>query len=884
MPIISNFPGGASLDTTLSLSGKAADAAAVGTSLSSVNARIDNFTSLIDGATTGDAELADARISYDGITYGSAGTAIRTQVSQLNTEITANADDITSLQQTDATMQIELDGKVDDAYVEDGYLYLTSNGEIVAGPLGPFSGGGGGGGGGGSGNNAVLTVTNTTGWLTHTVSSGADCTLTIEWSSLEDEDETGNGTMTLSVGGIVKKTQDVEQGSISIPVGDYLTSGTNKVKVKISDVYDNSKTITFTITVIELTLTSSFDSSATFNAGDVVPFTYTPVGAVEKTVYFVVDGTQIGTAIVTTSGRQVSYTLPGMTHGDHTLLVYFTATVNDETVKSNELYYDLIVVDSSSSTPIIASTFRRSTATQFETLVIPYTVYTPGSLTSDVSLYANGTQVASLTVDRTEQTWSYRADTSGSLTLSISTGTVVHLISLTVEASGIDVEAETDSLVLYLTSYGRSNNEADPSIWEDGDNNISATLTGFNWSSDGWQTDSDGATVLRVAGDARVTIPYQIFARDFRSTGKTIEVEFATRNVMNYDTTILSCLSGERGLSISAQKASISSEQSNIGMQYKEEEHVRLSFVVEKSSENRLIYIHVNGIMSGVVQYPTDDDFSQVSPVNISIGSNDCTIDIYCIRVYDNDLTRYQLLNNWIADTQSISLLMERYERNNIYDAYGNVVIAQLPDGLPYMILECAELPQYKGDKKTCSVSYIDPTTAANSFTASGVQIDVQGTSSQYYARKNYKMKYKSGFDLTQSGSHVSKYQLRTTSIATNTFTMKADVASSEGANNVELARLYNDACPYKTPAQKEDESIRQGIDGFPIVIFWSDGSETTFLGKQTCSSKTFSDIRRNPCGRQRLGSIIANHNPNPYERRSCGSLRLYHLHVHISK
>lgn len=68
--------------------------------------------------------------------------------------------------------------------------------------------------------------------------------------------------------------------------------------------------------------------------------------------------------------------------------------------------------------------------------------------------------------------------------------------------------------------------------------------------------------------------------------------------------------------------------------------------------------------------------------------------------------------------------------------------------------------------------------------------------------------------------------------IPTNTYTFKADVASSEGANNVELVRLYNDACPYKTPPQVSNPNIRQGIDGFPIVMFWSNGNSTVFLGK----------------------------------------------------
>ena len=82
------------------------------------------------------------------------------------------------------------------------------------------------------------------------------------------------------------------------------------------------------------------------------------------------------------------------------------------------------------------------------------------------------------------------------------------------------------------------------------------------------------------------------------------------------------------------------------------------------------------------------------------------------------------------------------------------------------------------------------------------------------------------------NGAEVEDYAMNAQAIATNAFTFKADVASSEGANNVELARLYNDACPYKTPPQVINSKIRQGIDGFPIVMFWNDGSNTSFLGK----------------------------------------------------
>ena len=723
-------------------------------------------------------------------------------------------------------------GYVDDA----GYLHLTLNGEDIPRDMfSPFYVGSGGGGG--ASNNAVLTMTNSTGWLSTSVTAGASCEVKVAWSSFEGGLSTGNGVLLVTVNGVQKVTRNVEQGEVSVDVGSYLTNGANTVVVKITDVYGNMKAINFSVTSVALSLTSNFDAGVAYT-GDIA-YTYTPVGATAKVMEFWLDNKQIGTAEVTTSGRQQTFTIPAQSHGSHLFEVFFTAEIDGQDVQSQHLHYDLICLESNNTTPIIASAFLLDEVEQFETVQLHYRVYDPSNMVANVQLKVSGEQVASLTVDRTEQVWSWRGMEQGDEVLEIVCGDISKKFNLTVKESSVDVSAETQDLELYLSSYGRSNNEESPSVWEN--NGVSATLTNFNFVSDGWQLDENGATVLRVSGDARVNIPVKLFANDFRTTGKTIEVKLVTRDVLNYDAPIITCWSSDRGLQITAQKALLKSEQSEISTQYKENDEVHLAFVVSKKSEHHLLMIYIDGVLSGVVQYPEDDDFSQIDPVEISIGSNECTTDLYCIRVYNNDLNRYQIVDNWNAEMQIASDRVNTWQRNNVFDDYGQIVIDRLPKELPYLVLVGAALPTYKGNKLPIDGYYVDPTNRSKSFTFTDAEIDVQGTSSAGYERKNFKVKFKGGFNI--DGRAAEEYVLGDNNLPADVFTFKADVASSEGANNVELVKLYNDVSPYRTAPQLVDSKVRQGIDGYPIVIFHDDGSGIKFIGKYNFNHDKASDV-----------------------------------------
>ena len=727
----------------------------------------------------------------------------------------------------------ELAEKVDGGFLEtrDGltYLYLTSDDEIKVGPLGPFSGtGGGGGGGGGAEGNSVITLTNTTGWLAKSIGPGAPCVISFTWSSLEDELETGDGSFSIAVNGAKKLTKTIKQGNFEIDVAPYLGAGANRVKITVTDVYSKSRTINYNITVISLSITSSFDTSQPFT--DEVKFQYIPVGLLDKVVHFRLDGVELSTVETSTSGVQLTQNLGTLTHGRHTLSCWFESEIDGETIYSNTLYYEFACLESGNTTPIIWTDWNKSSVAQYETILINYYVYS-NTLSTPIEITLTDGSKQTLTVDRTQHALSTKALEPGAKSIAFKTVTtpVTSLtLNFSVTQSQIDISAVTEDLEFYLNAYGRSNNEEHPEIW--GYEGVNAQFTDFNWVSDGWITDEEGNTVCRAANDGRIYIPFKPFENDFKRGGKTISIDFRTSGVRNYDTPIITCMADGVGFSITPQAIRMTSLLSSMGMQFKEDEHVRVDIVVEKISENRLIYMYINGIMSRTNIYPSNDNFAQDNPVGISIGSNDAITDIYCIRSYSNDLTRNQVLKNWIADTQDINELLARYERNNVFDAYSQIVIDQLPSDLPYMILDGPSLPENKDQTRYVDGSFTDPSGQFKSFTFTNAKIKVQGTSSQFYARKNYKITFSDGFVI--DGVVKPTYAMRSDSIATKMFTMKADVASSEGANNVELVRLYNDICPYQTPAQSENNKVRQGIDGFPIVIFWNDGNRTTFLGK----------------------------------------------------
>lgn len=759
------------------------------------------------------------------------------------------------------------------------------------------------GGGGGSVATTKIVLTRIT--ANPTVKMGDEVKLTYKY----DHTDTSTGESTGNAGHAVisvthgANTSTMEQtvaaGSTNtVDVTPYLGVGSNTVKVRVTtgegDEMQVSQ-ITWTVQVVQLTLSSTFNPATAITRGDTVTIPYALSGSGQKTLRCYVDGTDTDDRSITASTANGSFSIPtaSLRHGSHTVqLVVELELAGGSVIKSNSILHLIGVREPGNTQAVISARFDYADGTviaegakpyievkQYDKYTLAYAAYNPKETPTRVDIYVGGTLFSSALVPFATRYLEARALEGGRKECRIVCGTSSFHYDMHVLPSDLNVTEPTDNLRLKLTAQGRSNADTNREEWSY--NGVQTVFEGFKWGGDGWT----GST-LRLTDQARATVQYQPLKQpDQNVTGSfSYVVKYKASEVVDEDADLIRCVDTDgTGFVITPTEARMTTRgKSTLSMKMAAGEVYEVAFTsfpkesagssdYEKTN-SEMVYLYINGIMSGCVQRASGDSVYQSTPQHITLGSAGATLDVYLMRAYDSYLSDSQVLDCYLVDQESADELIRLYDANNVIDENGNVTVDNVPVGMRYIIItgrQANGVPtvlqaavnnnkktKFDVDEMLCVCKGREDL----NFLLVGGCISLQGTSSLAYPIKNYRIylrdsnkkdgqlylgcnaqgiggtlqaKAKYSFKLEKDGKRPSPV---------NCFCLKADYAESSSSHNTGLARIANDVlvqCGQLTPAQKHVESghpyeVRTTVDGEPCYLFYRGTKEETpqFLGK----------------------------------------------------
>ena len=789
----------------------------------------------------------------------------------------------------------EIGEGADKAY---SFSMLNKNGEEI-GTTDMFTGGGGG------------TVATTKVVLTRvtpnkTVKSGDEVKLTYTYDQTDTTtgESTGNpgrATITITQGANSNTlTQTVSAGSTNtVDVTKYMGIGTNTVRVRV-EVGEGAEMqvaqVTWSINVVQLTLSSSFGIATAITRGQTLSIPYALSGAGTKTLRCYVDGEDTEDRSITSSTANGSFSIAttNLTHGTHTVQLVVELELSDgSTIKSNSILFAVGIREAGNNTPLVSARFDYADGAvigkgqtpyiqtkQYDSYTLQYAAYNPKETPTRADVYVGGTLASSASVPFTAQNLTLRASNYGEEACKIVVGDTTYSFRLIAEKSDLNLSEPTDGLTLKLSAQGRSNSDVNREEWSY--NGIRTLFEGFKWGGDGWIGNA-----LRLTDTARATVQHRPLAQPEQNVTNAMAfiVKYKVSEVVDEDAEVIRCMDADgTGFVITAQEARmVTRGKSELSMKMAAGEVYEVAFVsFPKSTDGssdyekrntEMVYLYINGIMSGSVQRSTSDSVYQASPAYIGLGSDGATTDVYLMRAYGTYLSDSQVLEAYMIDQDSADGMMALYESNDVIDENGNVTVDSVPDGMRYIIitgrqdngvptvLQAAvnndKDPKYDVDEMLCVVKG----NQALNFKCVGGCIRLQGTSSLAYPIKNYRIYFKNaskvagdlylGCDEQGVGGELQEeaaYSFRPASgsqkqaAPVDCFCLKADFAESSSSHNTGMAKLVQDILTQAgelTPAQKHcadsyQYEVRTTIDGEPCYLFYRGSADETpqFLGK----------------------------------------------------
>lgn len=700
--------------------------------------------------------------------------------------------------------------------------------------------------------------------------------------------DTESGVATVSVNNteITALRRTLRPGKeYSLDLGPYLTAENNAVTLTVANAHGKRRVFNMSVQTVEISIgfDDSFDESLVRDAGWALRVR---CNGAEALLHLLVDGTERSTASVRNSTVDFTIDAAGtLDAGAHSIEVYADNAEYDlrsETIATRFIKRGL-------SVPVLCIGRQADSAARlYATVSIPYYIHYPSAssgdtltvsarvlagdgsvlrqgITQTVTMKASGESgLQQLRLSLSEQSYL----SAGTIKVEISCGAASATHTVEVLDPGVNISPAAECRI-HLAAAGRTNADSDAETWK---STYNGAVTCRVERSSGFRlTGRSGFTgdSFMIPAGRRVTLAGSLpFDRDFGAnsaspserTGKTLEFEFATRNCTDASAKVIECLDAGTGFVIYADGMELRTPSGSVRTIWADETRLRVGIVVEGTTRHcvnntvdgtteldaNIAYIYVNGVPVRLMSYGRAS-WKQPAPKDIVIGSDECDVELYSVRVYDKALTTSQMIANYAFDTPDPDEKVAIAKRNDVLDSYGEVSFAKVRQALPdtpYKIWEISRMPSGKKDWQKANTEFVNPgwtpdesDLAVASFSCLNHDIALDGTSSLSYPDpyKNWADRYNGQWTVTVGDKiiEITDYSITAGINGGETeFVDKVNFASSEGIFNILAANAYQKvllgvAAQYPsvlTPMQAAqqaagDEIIyRQSLSGFPEI------------------------------------------------------------------
>ena len=729
-------------------------------------------------------------------------------------------------------------------------------------------------GGGGSGVQRNVLIQNDLDSRNISASKGEPCLLKFTFVSQErygigeDYENTGErGLCQISIKNTVNaeftvvKQMYIQSGySNTVDVAEFLSSGSNQIMIKVTGEITEMTTSAFVYTVQLTSLSIAADNFRWWTAftGENITIPLNIGGNISKTLYVTITGpgynksydVALGTAVYTETAYNYQLEHPDKS-GIFNVSMYVANS--DGSIRTRTISYNIICAVTGDAVKLIAINNVLEKATNWsENALFDYAMYDgSNAITSaQFTVKKDGSHVYSSLDDRistsAKHTFSLPLEIETidnadfDIAVSVTDGGTELTASMTIPVNNSLGFSSVAGAVFYMNPRTRSNNQSNYQsvVNEMTGEAIPATWQGMNWGNDGWTSDADMNNVLRVMASARVDIGYKVFAKESARAGKTVEIDYKTDNVTDFNHPVIRMSSESDsfvGLRIFPDNVIMYTNAlkttDNQSINLFEGKRLRLTLVIMPdaygNSEFNLCIIYVNGVKNREFTYKNNDYFAHNS--DIIIGSDRADVDIYGIRVYDSALTSEAVLRNYINWQVDNAEKTRIQEDNDVMDANGSEVdFENVKDQYNVFVFDNA-YPSLANPNKmngTLEVFYSDH--PEWNVSISNVEGKGQGTSSMRYWKWNvrFTLDKKLSIITAADGSTSTGGWAMTPALARATkITAKKNFASSMHSHKIGSVNSVDDlyrAMGYLNEAMQTEKyaNARVAVYQLPFVAF----------------------------------------------------------------